>query len=261
MKKSDKILWEDAIVKTIEKCGGSATLKELYELVPKIRKVSINLDTAHIIRAYLRRMTRVSGKLKRIGLGTYALPEIKLQHTLFEDIQEGKSKEEIFKDVKETDLHSYIEGMLIELGNLYGYLTYTADMSAMFNGKTLNKLATVQQFPHFTAITLLKIARTIDVIWFAKRATVPMPKYTFDVEVTTDFSKALHRAYQLRDFKTIFYVVGPTKKDEQFQKRLSTDPYIEISERLFFRSADEIFSLYKSAITHYELKEKIIVEF
>lgn len=260
MKKTNKIAWEDAIIRTIEKCGGLATLKELYELVPKIRKVSTNLDTAHIIRAYLRRMTRVSGKLKRVGLATYAFPDIKLQHSLFEDIQKGKSRDEIFKGVKESDLHSYAEGMLIELGNLYGYLTYTPDMSATFNGKLLKNLATIQQFPHFTAPTLLKTAKTIDVIWFVKRATIEMPKYTFDVEVTTDFSKALHRVYQLRDFKTIFYIVAPTKRDEQFQKKLSTDPYIEISERLFFRSVDEIFSLYESAIRHYELKEKIIVD-
>src|SRR3990170_3773110 len=117
MKKSpSKIGWEDTIIIVVQKLGGSATLKELYQGVTKIREVSPHLDANHIIRAYLRRMTRVSGKLKRIGLGIYALPDIKLEQTLFDEIQEGKTKTEIFKGIGDTDLHSYVEGMLLELG-------------------------------------------------------------------------------------------------------------------------------------------------
>src|SRR3972149_4994961 len=150
MEKSlDKITWEDAIIRVVKECGGSATLKELYQNVPQIREVIPHLDANHIIRAYLRRMTRVSGKLKRIGLGIYALPDIKLEQTLFDEIQEGKTKTEIFKGIGDTDLHSYVEGMLLELGNVYGYLTYTADPSGKFGTKPLGKLATIGGFPNF----------------------------------------------------------------------------------------------------------------
>lgn len=261
MKKSlDKISWEDAIIRVVRDCGGSATLKELYQNVPRIRAVPPHLDANHIIRAYLRRMARVSGKLKRIGLGTYALPDVKLKATLFDKIQDAKPKEEIFEGVSDRDLHSYVEGILLELGNVYGYLTYTADPSAMFSGKPLGKIATIEDFPQFTSPTLLNIAKTIDIVWFKKRALSVMPKHTFDVERTTDFSKALHRAYQLRDFKATFYVVSLTKKDEQFKKKLTTDPYSEISNRFFFRSFKDVFSLYEIAIKHSELKERIIIE-
>ncbi|HHT9120424.1 MAG TPA: hypothetical protein ACFYD3_07770 [Candidatus Hypogeohydataceae bacterium YC41] len=261
MEKSlDKITWEDAIIRVVKECGGSATLKELYQNVPQIREVPPRLDANHIIRAYLRRMTRVSGKLKRIGLGIYALLDIKLEQTLFEKIQEGKTKTEMFKAISATDSHSYVEGMLLELGDIYGYLTYTADPSGKFGSKPLGKLATVENFPNFTSSSLLNIAKGIDVIWFKKRALVVMPKHTFDVEKTTDFSKALHRAYQLRDFKITFYVVSQLRKDQQFQKKLATDPYTEISDRFFFRSFEDIFSLYEIAIKHSELKERIIIE-
>lgn len=259
-KSSDKITWEDAIIRVVKECGGSATLKELYQNVPQTREVTPHLDANHIIRAYLRRMTRVSGKLKRIGLGIYALPDIKLEQTLFDEIQQGKTKTEIFKGIGDTDLHSYVEGMLLELGNVYGYLTYTADPSGKFGTKPLRKLATTEGFPNFTSSTLLNIAKGIDVIWFIKRALVVMPKHTFDVEKTTDFSKALHRAYQLRDFKTTFYVVSQVRKDQRFQKKLATDPYTEIGNRFFFRSFEDIFSLYEIAIKHSELKERIIIE-
>jgi len=87
-----------------------------------------------------------------------------------------------------------------------------------------------------------------------------MPKLTFDVEITTDFSKALHRAYQLRDFQITFYAIAPQRKSKQFKRKLSTDPYIDIRERILFRSYEDIFSLYKTAVKHFELKEKIIIE-
>lgn len=260
MKKSvSKIGWEGAIVAVVEKSGGSATLKELYEGVPKIREVSPRLDANHIIRAYLRRMTRVSGKLKRIGLGMYALPDLTLGQTLF-GAKEEKIRAETLKGVSQRDLHSHVEGMLLELGNVYGYQTYTADPSAIFTGKTLNKFATMDKVPDFTSPRLIDVANKIDVIWFKKRALVTVPKHTFDVEVTTDFSKALHRAYQLRDFKISFYVVSSIEKESQFKKRLTTDPYLGISNRMFFRSLEEVFSLYETAIKHSELKERIIVE-
>lgn len=260
MRKSDEIPWEDAILKVVEDRGGVATLEELYQLVPQIRKVPSSLDVNHVIRAYLRRMTKISGKLKRVGLGMYALPAVKIERSLFEDIQEGKTANEILEKTSDRNLHSYTEGMLIELGNIYGYLTYTADSSGMFNNRKLDTIATVKEFPQFTSSRLLDIAKTIDVIWFKERATVTMPKLTFDVEITTDFSKALHRAYQLRDFQTIFYVVAHKGKDKQFKRKLTTDPYSEIRERILFRSYEDVFSLYEAAVKHFELKEKVIIE-
>lgn len=261
MKKSvGNTKWEDAILMVIKKCGGSATLKELYQNVPEFRQVAPNLDANHIIRAYLRRMTRVSGKLRRIGLGIYALPDMKPEGTLLDEIQEGKTGTEILQGIADADLHSHVEGMLLELGNIYGYLTYTADPSGMFSGKALGEFATIEHFPPFTSSALSNVVKAIDVIWFKKRALVVTPKHTFDVEKTTDFSRALHRAYQLRDFRTTFYVVSPLKKEEQFKRKLTTDPYEEISDRFFFLSFEDVFLLYEAAVRHSELKERTVIE-
>lgn len=254
------ISWEDAITKAILECGGSATLKELYKLVPQIRKASLHLDTHHVIRAFLYRMSRVSGKLRKIGLGVYALPEAKLEQTIFENIQKGKTGKEIFKNTTDKEIHSYTEGMLLELGDIYGYLTYTADPSKMFNTKSLGEIATIEGFPNFTLPELLRVAKTFDVIWFKKRAMVTVPKYTFDVEITTDFSKALHRAYQFRDFRAAFYLISLKEKEAMYQRKIKTDPYNEIVGRFLFRSIDDVFSLYKSAVRHTDLKEKMIAD-
>lgn len=260
MRKRSEISWEEAILKVVEDRGGVATLKELYQNVPKIRKTTSSSDVNHVIRAYLRRMTKISGKLKRVGLGIYALPDTELKNSLFNDIKRGKTKKEILQSLESESLHYYVEGILVELGNIYGYLTYTADYSALFNGKPLGEIATLERIPEFTSKQLLDIIKEIDVIWFSKRSSIPMPKHTFDVEITTDFSKALFRAFQLKDFRTNFYMIAPKNKYNQFQKKITVEPYSEIKDRVFFRSVEDIFLLYEYAIKHYELKEKIIVE-
>jgi hypothetical protein len=258
VKAVDNIGWETAILEVIQNLGGSATLKELYQGVPKIKSIPLQAETNHIIRAYLRRMTRISHKLKKIGIGTYALPSFELKGS--EKIKEEITTSSAATLINKPYLHSHIEGMLLELGNIYGYLTYTADPSGIFNGKALDKFTTLDIIPAFTSPGLLNIISKIDVVWFRKRALVTIPKHTFDVELTTDFSKALHRAYQLRDFKTSFYLVSPAEKNSQFEKKLNTDPFTEISNRYFFRSTEEIFSLHEAAVKHFSLLEKIIVE-
>lgn len=87
-------------IKAVEECGGIATLKELYQIVPQIREIPPHLDAKHIIRAYLRRMSRVSGKLKRVGLGIYALPDVQLEENFFENIQKGKSRGKYLEPLK-----------------------------------------------------------------------------------------------------------------------------------------------------------------
>ena len=44
MRKRSEISWEEAILKVVEDRGGVATLKELYQNVPKIRKTTSSSD-------------------------------------------------------------------------------------------------------------------------------------------------------------------------------------------------------------------------
>ncbi|GAB4290577.1 MAG: hypothetical protein Kow0090_03730 [Myxococcota bacterium] len=236
-KSKNKIRWEAAILEVIKECDGSATLKQIYEEVAKKRQ---HPNANHIIRAFLYRMSRVTGELTKIGLGIYALPNRNI--------------------VESADLHSNMQGMLLELGNIYGYLTYTANPSSKFKGIQLKNFATItpQNFPVLFSSELSSIARTIDIIWFKSPSRAP--KHTFDIERTTDFSKALSRAYQLRDFRITFYVVALKNRKDQFQRRVAREPYNEIKQRVLFRSYEDISSLYEAAIKHSELKNGTIME-
>jgi hypothetical protein len=259
MAKND-LMWEKAILAVIEKYGGSATLKELYQTIPSIKEVPLHKDWKKIVRAFLRRLVRIKGKLKRTGLGIYSLSDIEMPPTIYEEIQRGKSEREILENIPDETKHGHIEGMLIELGNIYDFLTYTADPSDIFNEKKLSSLTSLDELPPFSSKEIMEIAKEIDVIWFKKRALVITPKHTFDVEKSTDFTKALHRAYQLQDFKMSFYFVAPIFKERQFNKRINTEPYQSMKGSFFYRSFEEVIALYKSAVEHAERREKFLVE-
>ena len=64
MAKKD-LMWEEAILAVIEKYGGSATLKELYQAIPSVREVPLHKDWKKIVRAFLRRLVRIKGILKK----------------------------------------------------------------------------------------------------------------------------------------------------------------------------------------------------
>ncbi|MBW2038338.1 MAG: hypothetical protein JRI46_01890 [Deltaproteobacteria bacterium] len=237
------LMWENAILTAIEKCGGSATLKELYQTIPTIKKVPIDKDWRKIIRAFLRRFVRIKGKLRRTGLGIYSLSDSRVIPTIYEEIKSGRSEKEILKNIPDETRHGQIEGMLIGLGNIYNFSTYTADPNELFNDKRLSALTSLDELPVFSSKEVIDVAKEIDVIWFKKRALAIAPKHTFDVEKSTDFTKALHRAYQLQDFKVSFYFVAPTFKENQFNKRINTNPYQSLKNSFFYRSFKDVIAL------------------
>ncbi len=254
-----KLTWSDAILKVMTERGGVITLAEIYEHVPKLREATEGTDVNHILRGYLHRLVR-EDKIRRIGLATYALPEAEMERTIFSRVQEGEPLKNIMPKLGEDRLHSVIEGMLLELGSLYGYLTYTADRTQSFNNRLLGDIASFREVPCFASPSDVKVAENIDVIWFRKRATVPMPKLTFDVEITSDFSKALHRAYQLRDFNITLYVVAPEERREIFQRRFQREPYHQLGDRMVFRTTEDISQLYEAAIRYFDVKERVLTD-
>lgn len=254
------LMWEEAILAVVEKYGGSATLKELYQTIPSIKEVPLHKDWKKIVRAFLRRLVRIKGMLKKTGLGIYSLSGVEIHPTVYEEIKRGKSEKEILKNIPEEIKHGHIEGMLIELGNIYNFLTYTADPNDIFNEKKLSALTSLDELPEFSSKELMEVAKEIDVIWFKKRALLIAPKHTFDVEKSTDFTKALHRAYQLQDFKANFYFVAPIFKENQFNKRINTEPYQSLKGYFFYRSFEDVTALYKSAVEHAERRERFLVE-
>ena len=233
--------WEESILWVVKQKGGVASLQDLYTSVPALLTQTQTRDSAHSIRAYLRRLKQKS-LIKQVGLSLYALCDVSPENPFYETALSESNVEPALSNIPKNAVHGFIEGMLIDLGNFIGTETYTPDKHIVFNGKPLNELCSQRRLPNFTYKEIVESTAMIDVIWLKDG----FPIKTFDVEQTTDFKSALLRAYQLRYFNTQFFVVAPEQRRESYQKRLLLKPFSEIRHAVSFLSYQEVYDAYRN---------------
>lgn len=141
--------------------------------------------------------------------------------------------------------------MLIEIGNLKNYQTYTPDKNIIFNGKSLGDLTAYDEIPKFTYQDILNVVRQIDVIWFKNR----FPYLTFDIELSTQISMALVRANELINFKTTFYVVADESKKNLFNTKANVSAFHGIKDNTKLITIKSIFDDYRSLVLENKNKE------
>lgn len=141
--------------------------------------------------------------------------------------------------------HEEVEGLLLHLGKLLEFDTYTADRSAKTKGgEELGNLCILEKIPKFIGFPeVLDTVRKIDVIWFKDR----YPKYCFEVEHTTDITKGLLRLYQVRELRASLFIVAPSSKRSKFDSEIRKSPFNEMKERYIFRTYTELLELYDCA--------------
>ena len=104
----------EAIEKVMEDNGGTATLTQIYDNITKYyptAKDSKDWDAG--LRGVLYREIRSNRTFKKLGLSIYALKDYKEE-------QKPNGNDNI-------RMHSYIEGICLELGLLNKFDTYSAD--------------------------------------------------------------------------------------------------------------------------------------
>ncbi len=247
----------EAVLEVLGKHGGAATVASLFAEVPQLTNAIKSEKTAkieHSIRgslSYLMGDSRGSRKcIKRIGLATYALMDYEVKNNLFNEIATEKVEQKSFLALPRTKLHGHLQGMLIEIGNMKKFQTYTPDKNVIFNGKSLAEVSSVKTIPQFTYQTRLKKIAKIDVIWFKNG----YPVKTFDVENSTDFTNALVRCSQLENFKTKFVMVANKKKRGIFADRIATHPFNKLRDSVTLWENEFVFEYYKRAMHLHELK-------
>jgi hypothetical protein len=135
--------------------------------------------------------------------------------------------------------HVEAEAILLEIGNLLGYETYTADPTKIYKEKRLGEIASSKEVPEILSNTR-NVERT-DVIWYNE--DMP-PSYFFEVEQGGTMRDALHRLYQARHLNARFFIVGPEENRQKFEDWVSTAPY-NSSRRLYnFKTFEELSKLY-----------------
>jgi len=147
--------------------------------------------------------------------------------------------------------HIQAEAILLEIGNLLGFETYTADPSKVFQDRKLDEISTLQDVPEILQGT--KNIGRVDVIWYNEDSP---PSFLFEVEDKGKMRDALHRLYQARHLNVKFFIVGPAENRRRFEEYVSTAPY-KSSRRLYnFRTFEDIVKLHSLIKSAEEFKKK-----
>lgn len=236
----------DAIEKVMMDNGGSATLQVIYDNIEKYYpSAKVSKEWSAGIRGVLYRELAQGKRFKKIGLSIYAVTDYK---------EEAKPT-----SGDRIRMHSFIEGICLELGNFNDYLTYTADPSASYRDNfRLSDFATLQYLPEFSYNEVVHEAKHIDVIWLNKKG-LSFPKKVFEVvDSIGTLNGAFNRSLQLSNFMTDFYIVAPEKHHEKYLQTINLEIYQAQKDRFKFINYDDMMELYDSALRKSQLETKLL---
>lgn len=235
----------EAIAKVMEDNGGTASLEIIYDNICKYYpNAKDSKDWEAGIRGVLYREIRNGRRFKKIGLSIYALSE-------YQEEKKPAQSDTI-------RIHSYIEGICLELGNFNNYLTYTADPSAIYRDNLkLNNIATLHNLPEFSYGSIIQEVKRIDVIWF-NNSGLAFPKKVFEiVDSIGTLNGTFNRSLQLKNFITEFYIVAPEKHREKYLQTIDLEIYQPQKDRFSFVNYDDILELYETTAKKNKLESKL----
>lgn len=242
----------EAVIETLERLGGVATLGELNGEVFKIKDCKWNTKTP---LASIRRIVQQTKGIYKIRPGLYGLEKYKKQ---IEDrgILSATEKNAESEDFKLFN-HSYYQGVLLIVGNCRGFDTFIPNQDRnkrFYDGKTLHEMSTLDELPKYSYPELVGRSATIDTIWFNRRG---MPHSFFEVEHSTDIQNSLLKFNDLQDFYVRMTIVSDAKRRKEFESKMSYSAFDELR-----RNRRVSFLSYETLVRQYEMElEKQSLDF
>lgn len=228
----------EAIKKILEANNGIADLNTIYT---EIDKYYVNLvkgkDWTAGIRGVLYREINEKRNFKKIGFSLYALEDYKEEkiHTIKKD---------------KVRMHSFMEGICLDIGNFLNLKTYTADPSAMYNNIPLSKLAGLRSVPEFTYKEIIETIKNIDIIWFNPNGFKYPKKAIEVVDSIGTLEPALKRTFQLSEFNLSFYILCKNSDKPKVLKAIEREPYIRLKNRYIVKDYESILEIYQNPFLH-----------
>lgn len=236
-----------AVIETIDKLGGIATLNQINQNIFKVENVKWNTKTPF---ASVRRIVQQTAGIYKIKPGLYALETYRKQ--LEQDgvvVQTEKNKDS--KEVQ-TFNHTYYQGLLLELGNMRHLDTFVPnqDKNKKFISDTLGNISSLSVIPHYSYDKFVERSSTIDVIWFNENQ---MPDSFFEVEHSTDIQNSLLKYNDLQDFYARMVIVADEHRRADYSRRLSFAAFemLRQNNRVSFLSYESLDKQYQ-----YELQKQ-----
>lgn len=228
----------EAVESVMTSNGGYATLKRLYEKAPHVEGSKWGTKTPN---ASIRRIVQQKDRFFKIQPGLWALEEYRNELPVHLSPDTGSPDEEAYS-------HSYFQGLLAEVGNIRAAETWipSQDKNQAFLDRTLADVRSLEQMPEFGFDSLVRRARTVDVVWFNRRQ---MPDSLLEVEFSTDFQNSLHKFLDLQDYYANFVIVADKTRQGQFEKRIGQSGFEPIRDRVKFFTFEEVSKLHSGTAT------------
>jgi hypothetical protein len=225
----------EAVIFTLEKLGGQATLGQLYQEVMKVKECVWKAKTPS---ASIRKIVQVRPEIFKVHPGLWALRSFQKKLGL----EEYDEKTEEDKNFEKT--HSYFQGLIAEIGNLRKFSTFVPnqDKNKLFINKPLDQVRSLKTLPQFTYQDLVNRSGSIDVIWFNNRK---LPDSFFEVEHNTNFQNSLLKFFDLQDFNARMIIVADEHRQPEFEKKLKLNALANLTGRVRFLSYSTLVRQYE----------------
>lgn len=237
MSKQKELTWSEAVEKAIIELGYIATLKQIYGIATKY-KTFAGLTPHKTINEKVQR----DDNFVKLKPGLYGLKNHldKLPDEYNPNVKKSKEEENIIT-------HSYIQGMLIEIGNIKGFKTFSPDKGKLFVNKKIGDIITQPDIPKFTFDKIINSTKYIDVVWFNNRF---FPDSIFEIENSTNFKDSLVRFVELQDFMTTMTLIAPKdeSKFKKFNQEIEKEAFASIKSRVRFFDYEYVEKLYNNQV-------------
>jgi len=240
MKNESKLTWKDVVRGALLDIGNSGHLNDINSQIEGHWKTETNPTWRDTVRRTLQQYSIFYQKEK--GSGIWYL-------------REEKPLEE-FDPVKNPNPeHEDVQGMLLELGKIYGYETSAAinDAKKRFMNIPIEEVATIREFQRDVFHPkIVDIVSHIDVLWFGGDTDMLVPEFAFEVEHTTDVTKGLGRLLDLHRSgqRTRLFMILPFDKKSKFDKEIVRSLFRDIKGICQARTYEPLIKLYTLAKEH-----------
>lgn len=232
----------EAVILTLERLGGFATLGQLNQETLKIRDCVWKTKTPF---ASIRRIVQLDKNIYKIKPGLYGLLKYKKtneERGIVSDTSRNKSSKEVIEFN-----HSYYQGLLVTIGNLKGLKTFVPnqDKNKMFINNLLGEVRTLTSLPKFSYDIFVSRSSTIDVIWFNERV---MPHTFFEVEHSTNIQNSLLKFNDLQDFSSRMIIVADISRKNEYENKIRYSSFKDIIGRIKFLDYEGLNKQYEQVL-------------
>lgn len=242
--KREELTWKDVVANALRELGGQGHLSQINQKLENHPKVATNPTWRDTIRRVVR----------QYKIFQPVLPERSGVYRLLEIVQpqpESQSLDSLNVEIN----HGIAQGMLVTLGNIYGYETFvpTHDQTTRnFQHTKLKDLVSLKSCDDIFQGPNLSKVREIDVMWFSEDDYGLFPIYAFEVEHTTKVKSGLDRLLKIpRRYAVRLFVVGPGEEERGlFDRYVNQTPFRSHRDRFNFRFYNQVESIYNAAVNH-----------